>query len=121
MENWFSKDIETHGQVYQGKDRIRIFCIKGINLRRTQHWAVNNQENCLYPENRRLSDYKDVQTYKHTSTYRVNNSIAHYRIIGLCICIIFTIMLLKYFITNSVAMMKYLAGVMAFGIYTSLE
>ena len=53
----------------------------------------------------------------HTSTYRVNNSVAHHRMIGLCMYIIFTTIPLKYFSTNSVAMMKYLAGVMPFGIH----
>lgn len=53
----------------------------------------------------------------HTSTYRVNNSVAHHRMVGFCMCFIFTTILLKYFSTNSLAMMKYLAGAMALGIH----
>lgn len=48
--------------------------------------------------------------HTHTSTYGINNSVAQDNII-------FTTILLKYFSTNSVAMMKYLAGVMALGIH----
>lgn len=53
----------------------------------------------------------------HSCTYRANNSLEHFIMIGLCMYIIFTTMLLKYFSTNSVALMKYLAGVMALGIH----
>lgn len=60
-----------------------------------------------------------VHAYAHTLSciYRINNSLEHFRMIGLFMYIVFTTMLLKYFSTNSVAMMKYLAGVMALGIH----
>lgn len=56
-------------------------------------------------------------THTHSCIYRINNSPEHFRMIGLCMYIIFTTMMLKYFSTNSVAVMKYLAGVMALGIH----
>lgn len=93
--------------------------VKGIRLKRTWLQAVYNQEQCAYAENRKPSDcrYACAHEHMHTSTYRVNNSVAHYRMIGFCMRIIFTTILLKYFSTNSLAMMKYLAGVMALGIH----
>jgi len=82
---------------------IRLLIIKN-------YVRILKRENCLITGARILA-------HIHTSTYRVNNSITHYRMIGQCMCVIFTTILLKHFSTNSVAMMKYLAGVMALGIH----
>lgn len=70
MENWFSKSQRYMIKKIQSKDVVRDFgYIKGISLNRTWHQAVNNQEQCAYPENRKLSDYVCACSHTHTQRH----------------------------------------------------
>lgn len=100
----------------QSKNKVRDFgYVKGIKF--GIRLLINkNNVHILKTENYLITV---AHTYAHTHSciYRINNSLEHFRMIGLFMYIVFTAMLLKYFRTNSVAMMKYLAGVMALGIH----
>lgn len=100
----------------QSKNVVRDFgYVKGINLGISLLINKNNVH-ILKTENY-LITVVHVCVHTDSCIYGINISVEYYRVIGLCMYIIFTSMLLKYFSTNSVAMMKYLAGVMALGIY----
>lgn len=85
---------------------LKVLALRALGIRLL---IFKNNVCNLKTENYLITNVR-THAHIHTSTYGINNSVAQDNII-------FTTILLKYFSTNSVAMMKYLAGVMALGIH----